>query len=101
MIPPPTAPHYQLNRFFNLPLVGITLLNHRYWDTVGAKHQLSSRRVRETGQSIFYLFSHSVYVEIVLIESLHAMNRHIIVIEPSPLIQTASSSRAGMLWIKR
>src|SRR4029077_14058163 len=96
-----SALHHELNRFYNLTLIGIALRNHCEGHTMSAENQLRTRRVREAAQRFIYFLYQGFQIKIVTIERLNAMDRNVVAKLPSPLIQTAAGSGLGILWVQR
>ena len=100
-IAPAAAPHQQLNCFFDLVLVGISLCDHRLRHTVRAEYQFRIFRMREAPQHVLDLLNQRIQIKLVPVETPDGVHRQVVVKQAPPLVQTAPGGGAGILRIKR
>src|SRR5580693_8044343 len=101
LIRPPAALHDQLNRLFDLALIGIALQNHRDWNAVSAEYKLSPLGIRKPAQCFVYFFHQRLQIKFVIIEGSNAMHRNVILEPVAPLVEAAARSSAGIVGIHR
>src|SRR5271165_361042 len=99
-VEPPAARGQKPHRFLNLSLVRVAFLNYGHGDAVGAEDNFRPVGRREPPQGFVDLFDHRVEIRRITIERLDAVNRHFILEQPPPFVQTRSRGGRRILRVQ-
>src|ERR1700675_4581792 len=101
IVGPSSLLHHQAHCLFNMPLVGVTLFDHRYRDTVCAEDERHIRQMGKAGKRLINPPHYGCDVLRITIKSFDTGSWDWALPLPSPLIQAAAGCRARILRIER